>query len=73
MQVLEKQDRKHRLPGVSQNGCIRHGITWLDHVWLYDFLTDRTEDGHLLKLLAMISKFTRECLAILVVRSRPRM
>ena len=35
-----------------------------NHVWSYDFLADRTEDGRQLKLLVVIDEFTRECLAI---------
>ena len=40
-----------------------------DHVWSYDFLTDRTEDVRALRLLAVIDEYTRECLAIEVARS----
>ena len=40
-----------------------------DRVWSYDFLTDRTEDGRQLRLLAVIDETTRECLAIEVGRS----
>ena len=40
-----------------------------DHVWSYDFVSDRTEDGRRLKLLAVIDEYTRECLAIEVSRS----
>ncbi len=35
----------------------------------HDFLTERTEDGRQLRILVVINKFTRECLAIEVVRS----
>ncbi len=40
-----------------------------NHVWSYDFLSDRTEEGRQLKLLAVIDEYTRECLAIEVGRS----
>jgi len=39
------------------------------HVWSYDFLTDRTENGRQLRRLAVIDEITRECLAIEVARS----
>ena len=39
------------------------------HVRSYDFLTDRTENGPQLRLLAVIGEHTRECLAIEVDRS----
>src|SRR5206468_5896731 len=40
-----------------------------NHVWSYDFLTDRAEDGRQLKLLVVIDEFTRECLAAEVDRT----
>ena len=40
-----------------------------NHVWSYDFLTERTEDGRQLRILVVIDEFTRECLAIEVGRS----
>ena len=40
-----------------------------DHVWSFDFLSDRTEDGRRLKLLAVIDETTRESLAIEVSHS----
>jgi putative transposase len=69
LQVPRKQHRRRRLPGSSENSCIRHRATRMDHVWSYDFLMDRTEDGRQLKLLAVIDEYTRECLALEVLRS----
>jgi len=39
-----------------------------DHVWSYDFLNNRTEDGRQLRVLAVIDETTRERLAIEVAR-----
>ena len=64
LQVPRKQHRRRRLPGSSANSCARHKAMYANHVWSYDFLTDRTEDGRQLKLLVVIDEFTRECLAI---------
>ena len=69
MQVPRKQHRRRRLSGGSENSCIRHRAEHRDHVWSYDFLAERTEDGCQLKLLAVIDEYTRECLAIEVARS----
>ena len=69
MQVPRKQHQRRRLPGSSANGCIRHRPKHKDHVWSYDFLTDRTEDGRQLKILAVIDEYTRESLALEVGRS----
>ena len=34
--------------------------THRNHVWTYDFLTERTEDGRQFKLLVVLDEFTRE-------------
>jgi transposase InsO family protein len=39
-----------------------------DHVWSYDFVLTRTNDGRAFRMLNIIDEFTRECLAILVAR-----
>ena len=69
LQIPSKQHRRRRLPGSSENGCIRHRAQRVNHVWSYDFLVDRTEDGRQLKLLAVIDEYTRECLALEVART----
>ncbi|MDB4676923.1 DDE-type integrase/transposase/recombinase [bacterium] len=69
MQVPRKQHRKRRFPCGSENGCVRHRARYKDHVWSYDFVTDRTEDGRQLRLLVVIDEYTRECLAIELGRS----
>ena len=69
MQVPKKQRKRRRLPGRSANGCVRHEAKYANHVWSYDFLADRTEDGRMLKVLVVIDEFTRECLALEVGRT----
>jgi len=68
-QVPGKQRKRRRLPGHSAHGCVRHKALHRNHVWSYDFLVDRTEDGRQLKLLVVIDEFTRECLAAEVGRT----
>ena len=69
MQVPRKQHRRRRSHGGSENSCVRRRAAYKNHVGSYDFLTDRTEDGRQLRLLAVIDEYTRECLAIEVDRS----
>ena len=66
MQVPRKQHKRRRLKGSggSHNSCVRYKPTHRNHVWSYDFVTERTEDGRQLKLLIVLDEFTRECLAI---------
>lgn len=56
LQVPRKQHKCRRLPapGGSENSCVRHKATHRNHVWGYDFLTERTEDGRPLRLLVVI-------------------
>jgi len=47
----------------------RSGADRIHHVWSYDFVANRTEDGRQVKLLAVIDEYTGECLPIEVGRS----
>jgi len=69
MQVPRKQHRRRHYSGGSENSCVRHRAWHKDHVWSYDFVADRLEDGRQIRLLVVIDEFTRECLAIEVARS----
>ena len=42
--------------------------TYRQHVWAYDFISDRTHDGRPLKILAVVDEYSRECLALVVAR-----
>ena len=39
-----------------------------NHVWSYDFVMERTQDGRPLNLRTVVDEYTRECLAIAVRR-----
>jgi len=68
LKVPAKQHKKRRL-GTSENGIVHHRAIHADHVWTWDFIHDRTEDGRALKWLSIVDEFTRECLALEVRRS----
>jgi transposase InsO family protein len=68
LKVPQKQRKRKRL-GASENGCTRRRAEHTDHVWSYDFVMDRTEDGRRLKRLVVVDEYTRECLCIEVERS----
>jgi len=67
LQIRRKQAKRKRL-GNSRNACHRYRPQHKDHVWSYDFLSDRTEKGGRLRLLSIVDEFTRECLTIEVAR-----
>ncbi len=68
LKVPQKQHKKRRL-GRSENGIVRHRALHKDHVWAWDFIHDRTEDGRTLKWLSVVDEYTRECLVLEVRRS----
>jgi putative transposase len=70
LKVPHNQRRRRRLlEGTSENGCVRRKAQSKDHVWSYDFVMDRTEDGRRLKMMPVVDEHTRECLSIEVERS----
>ena len=64
LKVPQKQHKKRRGDGSSANACHRERPEHYNHVWSYDFVTERLEDGKKVKLLVVIDEFTRECLAL---------
>jgi len=68
LKVPVKQHKRRRL-GTSGNGIVRHRASHKDHVWAWDFIHDRTEDGRTLKWLSIVDEHTRECLALECRRS----
>ncbi len=65
--VPQKQPKRGRL-WLNDGSCIRLRPEHKDHVWSYDFVMDRTENGKAFKILNIIDEYTRECLATLVAR-----
>jgi putative transposase len=68
LKVPQKRRKKRRL-GTSDNSCVRRCAEHKDHVWAWDFIFDRTENGRSIKWLSVIDEFTRECLVLEVNRS----
>jgi transposase InsO family protein len=70
LKVPQKQRKRRRLAeGKSENSCTKRKAERKDHVWSYDFVMDRTEDGRRLKMMPIVDEHTRECLTIEVERS----
>ena len=67
LKVPNKQPKRGRL-WFNDGSCIRLRPERPNHVWSYDFLQDRTEDGRRIRMLTVIDEFTRRCLAIVVAR-----
>jgi len=67
LQVPMKQPKKGRL-WLNDGSCIRLRPEYCNHVWSYDFVHHRTDDGRAFRALNILDEFSRECLAIRVKR-----
>jgi putative transposase len=67
LKVPARQPKKGRL-WLADGSCIRLRPEHQNHVWAYDFVSERTHDGRKLRLLTVIDEYTRECLAIRAAR-----
>jgi putative transposase len=67
LQIRKKQRKRRRL-GTGANACHRRRPLGKNHVWSYDFVSDRTEAGGRLRMLSVVDEYTRECLTIEVGR-----
>jgi transposase InsO family protein len=67
LKVPMKQPKKGRL-WLNDGSCIRLRPEYRNHVWSYDFVHHRTDDGRAYRMLNILDEYSRECLAIRVKR-----
>ena len=67
LKVPMKQPKKGRL-WLNDGSCVRLRPEYRDHVWSYDFVHHRTDDGKVFRTLNILDEHSRECLAIRVKR-----
>lgn len=65
LRVPLKQPKRGRLY-LNDGSCIRLRPCWRNHVWSYDFVTDRLYNGKKIRMLTVIDEFTRKCLSLRV-------
>ena len=63
----QKQPKRARL-WRADGSCVRLRPTHRNHVWSYDFVAERTDDGRPFCILNALDEYTRECLASVVAR-----
>jgi putative transposase len=67
LKVPHKQPKKGRL-WLNDGSCVRLRPEYCNHVWSYDFVYHRTDDGRAFRTLNILDEHSRECLAIRVKR-----
>ena len=65
LKVPSKQPKRGRLY-LNDGSCIRLRPCFKNHVWSYDFVSDRLHNGKRIRMLTVIDEYTRKCLAIRV-------
>ena len=65
LKVPAKQPKRGRLY-LNDGSCIRLRPLYKNHVWSYDFVSDRLHNGKKIRMLTVIDEYTRKCLAIRV-------
>ena len=69
LKVPAKQPKRGRL-WLNDGSCVRLRPKHINHVWSYDFVHHRTEDGRAFRMLNILDEHSRECLAIRVRRKQ---
>ena len=67
LKVPPKQPKRGRL-WLNDGSCVRLRAERVNHVWSYDFVHHRTEDGRAFRALNILDEYSRGCLAIRVRR-----
>jgi len=67
LKVPKRQPKRGRL-WMNDGSITRLKPERKGHVWAYDFVACRTEDGRSVRMLTVIDEYTRKCLAIRTVR-----
>lgn len=67
LKVPQKAPKRGRL-WLNDGSTIRMRPEYRNHVWSYDFVSDRTHNGTPYKILNIIDEFSRECIASFVAR-----
>ena len=64
---VKRWTKRPRRRGRS-TGTIPTKAQAVNHVWTWDFISDRTDNGGKLRILSVLDEYTRECLVLHVAR-----
>jgi putative transposase len=67
LKVPKKQPKRKRL-WFNDGSCIRRRPEYPNHVWSYDFMSDRTSTGKAIRFLNILDEYSRESLKIYLDR-----
>ncbi len=67
LKVPKRQPKRRRL-WLNDGSCVRLRPQYPNHVWSYDFVADRTNDGRAFRILTMVDEFSRRSPVIVAER-----
>lgn len=67
LKIPYKQPKRGRL-WLNDGSCVRLKPLHKNHVWSYDFVHHRTDNGRAFRMLNILDEYSRECLAIRIKR-----
>ena len=63
---VPKRHRPRSRLWLNDGSCIRLRPERANHVWSFDFVEGRTQNGRSLRIMTLIDEYSRECLALRV-------
>jgi transposase InsO family protein len=63
LRIPQKRSKKKHHNGNGLNACDQRPPEYMNHIWSYDIMEDKLENGRKVRILNIIDEFTRECLA----------
>ena len=63
LKVRRKRRKRIHGCGNSANACDRRPPEYMNHIWSYDIIEDKLQNGRKVRILNILDEFTKECLA----------
>ena len=67
-QGLKVRPKPKKIPRRGTSTGLPTQATHRHHIWTWDFIFDRTDNGGTIKMMTLLDEYTRQCLAIQVER-----
>jgi putative transposase len=63
LKLRHKRRKRIHGGGNSANACDQRPPEYMNHIWSYDIIEDKLENGRKVRILNVLDEFTKECLA----------
>ena len=63
LKVRRKRRKRIHSGGNSANACDQRPPEYMNHIWSYDIIEDKLDNGRKVRILNIVDEFSKECLA----------